>query len=416
MLRPASLRAAGARHRTDLEDTMKILIYSHYFLPSVGGVERVVESLARGFSERGHRVTVATATLADPAGDAGLPYRILRRPGVFSLMRLIREHDVTHLAGPALLPMFLAWLLRRPFVIEHHSYQAVCPNGLLLQQPAGTVCPGHFQAGRHRECLRCNSGRGQWKSFRMWLLGFPRLLLCRRTSSNIAISRHVSNRLSLPRSRLIYHGVPDASVTSNLGAKQPGPDAPLCFAYIGRFVPEKGLSALIEAAAILQQEGVSFRLKLIGDGPERPRLEASVKARGLQERIVFTGMLAPEDLARASADVSVAVMSSLCEEMCPLAPIEQMMRGKALVVSSIGGLAEVVGEAGLQFQPADSAGLASCMRRLAAEPELVRRLGEAARDRALTLFRYGEMIEAHLKLYREVSVRGPEPGARRRLG
>lgn len=390
---------------------MKILIYSHYFRPSVGGVERVVESLAVGFSELGHGVTVATATPADRAADAGLPYRVIRRPRMLSLARLIREHNVTHLAGPALLPMFLAWFLRRLFVIEHHTYQAICPNGLLIFQPTRTVCPGHFQAGRHRECLRCNAGLGGWKSFRLWILGFPRLWFCKRATCNLAITNHVQGRLSLPRSRMIYHGVPPAEPAADPGANGMGQDSPISFAFVGRFVTEKGLPVLVDAAALLQRQGVPFHLKFIGDGPERPRVEAAVRAHGLQERATFTGILPPEEVQHASADASALIVPSLWEELCPLAPIEQMMRGKALVVSSIGGLAEVVGEAGLQFRPGDSESIADCMWRLASEPQLVQALGSAARARAVALFRESQMIEAHLELYREVSIRHPESAA-----
>ncbi len=395
---------------------MKILIYAHDFAPSVGGVERIVERLAREFAGRGHGVSVVTETPAGPGGDAGFPFRVVRRPGLAGLARLIRGHDVTHLAGPALLPMILGWALRRPVVVEHHVYQAICPNGLLMYQPTREVCPGHFQAGRHRECLRCNAGLGTRKSFRMWLLGFPRLWFCKRVACNIAITDHVLRRLSLPHSRMIYHGVaPDRS--SPGPEPEPGrPDTTISFAYVGRFIREKGITVIVEAAARLQSEGLPVRLIFIGDGPERPGVEAAAERLGLRDRVTFTGMLDAEDLQRATADPPVLIVPSLWEELCPLAPMEQMMRGKALIASAIGGLAEVVGDAGLQFQPGDPESLASCMRRLALDPELVRKLGESARHRALTLFQESAMIDAHLKLYRDVSSRSPNPAPERSLG
>lgn len=382
---------------------MKILVYSHYFLPSVGGVERLVDSLARGFAERGHKVSVAAMTPAGAFDDAGLPYTVVRCPGFATLLRLIRHHDVTHLAGPALLPMFLAYFLRKPVTVEHHVYQAICPNGLLVFQPDQSVCPGHFMARRHRECLRCNAARGRVRSLRMWLLAFPRLWLCRRVAANVAVTEHVRCRLQLPNSRLIYHGT---ATTNSAGrgsaAAAEGGSVP-CFAYVGRFVGEKGLPLLIEAGGRLKLDGLSFHLKLIGDGPLRASLEAAVRSHGLQDRTTFTGMLGPGDLRRETASVTALVMPSTWEETAGLAAIEQMMRGRALIVSEIGGLSEVVGDAGLKFPVGDAPALAACMNRLIQDPSLARRLGESARQRALAHFSRNDMIEAHLQVYRELS-------------
>lgn len=250
----------------------------------------------------------------------------------------------------------------------------------------------------------------------MWLLGFPRLWFCKRVASNVAISNHVLHRLSLPRSVMIYHGVPEMKPLPVLEAGQGYRDSTPSFAYVGRFIREKGLIVLVEAAAILQREGLSFRLKLIGDGPERPDVQAAVERLGLRDRVTLTGMLQTEDMLRTTAETTALIVPSLWEELCPLAPIEQMMRGKALIVSSIGGLAEVVGDAGLQFPPGDSEGLDSCMRRLALDPQLVRKLGESARHRALSLFQERAMIDAHLNLYQSVSSSNREPLPGRSLG
>jgi len=377
---------------------MKILVYSHYFLPSVGGVERLVESLARGFAEKGHRVCLATATGAGTFEDSALPYPVVRRPGLAALVRLIREHDVVHLAGPALLPMFLGYVLRKPVVVEHHVYQAICPNGLLLYEPDRTVCPGHFLAGRHRECLRCNAGLGRWKSFRMWLMGFPRLWLCRHAATNVAVTEHVRRRLQLPHSLVIYHGTALAPPAEHCSSAANQDDSPPCFAYVGRFVSEKGLPVLIDAAARLKREGISFRLKFIGEGPERTSLESAVRANGLQDRTVFTGMLGPEALRRETADVKAVVMPSIWEETAGMAAIEQMSRGRPVVASDIGGLGEVVNGAGLKFPPGNASALAECLRRIIEDPELSDRLGQEGSKRALGKFGLERKIDEHLRL------------------
>src|SRR5262249_26828007 len=158
-----------------------------------------------------------------------------RQPQTVRLWQLVRESDAVHVAGPAILPMTLSWLANKPFVVEHHGYQAICPNGLLLHQPEGQICPGHFQARHYGERLRCEktgSGRSGVLSL---VLTTVRNWLVRRARANIVVSHHVDGRVALPHSRVIYHGI-----------DPPGPFAEsatsgtLCFAYVGRFVPEKG--------------------------------------------------------------------------------------------------------------------------------------------------------------------------------
>src|SRR5437660_4453279 len=160
---------------------MKLLIYSHFFAPSIGGVETIVLSLARGLATLRDadgapqfEITLATQTPAGSFEDGAQPFRIIRKPGLLHLLQLIRNADVVHLAGPAISPLYFALLWRKPLVIEHHGFQTICPNGQLLIEPAGAPCPGHFMAGRHSECLRCNSSQGWFASRKLWVLTFVR--------------------------------------------------------------------------------------------------------------------------------------------------------------------------------------------------------------------------------------------------
>jgi glycosyltransferase involved in cell wall biosynthesis len=94
-------------------------------------------------------------------------------------------------------------------------------------------------------------------------------------------------------------------------------------------------------------------------------------------------------------------MPSVWEETAGLAAIEQMMRGRLVIASNIGGLGEVVGSAGLRFAPGDATALAECMRRVLHQPQLIDAIGREARVRALTLFARHRMIDEHRRVYRE---------------
>src|SRR5271166_973808 len=123
---------------------MKLLIYSHFFAPSIGGVETLVLSLARGLSqlraadgEQQFEITLITQTPALDYDDRLLPFPVLRRPSRAQLWGQIRSTGVLHVAGTALLPILFGRLAGRPVVVEHHGFHTICPNGQLLIEPSG---------------------------------------------------------------------------------------------------------------------------------------------------------------------------------------------------------------------------------------------------------------------------------------
>jgi len=208
----------------------------------------------------------------------------------------------------------------------------------------------------------------------------------------------------LRNSGVIYHGVPDPGNTGVIPVTKP-----INFAYIGRLVVEKGLTILIGAASKLKREGRQFRLRLIGDGPERPYLERLCTESGLAGVVTFTGFAEGPRLKAVTCDVNVMVAPSICEETAGLAAIEQMVKGRAVIVADIGGLAEVVDGAGVKFAAGDVAALTEKMRDIIEDPDCVARLGVKARERALTMFGHHRMIAQHLELYDQILTARNQP-------
>lgn len=159
---------------------------------------------------------------------------------------------------------------------------------------------------------------------------------------------------------------------------------------------------LLRAAAILRREGHDFEVRLIGDGPQRPKLEEIIAQNDLNSCVHITGYLSGADLTEALREVRVVVMPSVCEETAGLAAIEQMMRGRLVIASKIGGLAEVVGDAGLTFPAGDAQTLAGCMREVLRNPSIVDSIGLKARDRARLMFPRTRMVQEHAQVYRDV--------------
>lgn len=385
---------------------MKVLIYTHTFAPSRGGVETYVMLLAEGLSslssadEEPLEVTIATHTPAGEMDDTRMPYRVVRRPSLLHLTKLIRSADVIHAAGPAFPPLALGWLFGKPVIVEHSGYQSICPNGMLLYGPNRVLCPGHFMARRYAECIRCNvEDWGKSRSVRSLFFTFPRRWLCRKVAFNVGPSQHIANRIALPNTEVIYHGIPVLPEGSVPNAVQKNSN-PICFAYVGRLVIEKGVSVLLQAAGQLAKTGFDFRLRILGDGPERRNLENLALELGLEGRVDFLGSVPMESVGEALGSADAVVMPSVWEDVAPLVAIEQMMRAKLVIGSDIGGLGEELGNAGLKFPPGDADALADCMKRVIEEPELSREFGKSAWVRAANFFTKDRMVQAHASIYR----------------
>src|SRR5467141_195646 len=333
---------------------MKLLIYSHFFPPSVGGVETIVLSLARGLAglrDSGgappFEITLVTQTSAGNYEDGEHPFRVIRKPGFLQLWQLIRKSDVVHVAGPALSPLFVSLLAGRPVIVEHHGFQTICPNGQLLIESTGMPCPGHFMAGRHAECLRCNSAQGWFASRKLWLLTFVRRFLCARVSANITPTEWLGAQLHLPRSTPVPHGLDTSAAISPAVSNVTPLSATPVIAFQGRLVTTKGVRLLFEAACILRKQSRPFELLVIGDGPERTSLEQLARDSQLSSQVCFAGCLAASELEDALAHVSLLVVPSLGGEVFGLVVAENMLRGLPVIASDLGAFAEVLGPAGL---------------------------------------------------------------------
>lgn len=149
--------------------------------------------------------------------------------------------------------------------------------------------------------------------------------------------------------------------------------------------PEKAHSDLLQAIGRLRLQGTPAKGLFIGDGPERPIIEAQAHALGLSEHIVITGLQRDVRPYIGCCDVMTLVSHSV--ETFSLAALESMALGKPLVMSDIGGASEQVlhGQTGYLFEPGDIDALTTHLQSLASQTLQVR-MGSAAQRRVRQLF------------------------------
>jgi glycosyltransferase involved in cell wall biosynthesis len=157
-----------------------------------------------------------------------------------------------------------------------------------------------------------------------------------------------------------------------------------------RAAPEKGVPVLLRAFDRIRQRWASASdapvLVYMGDGPQFEEIKALAASLSSSGDIVLTGYRA--DAATLLAGADLCAMPSVWEDALPLAVMQPMGLGRAVVASRVGGIPEMIvhGESGLMVPPDDVEALADALEQLLRDPALARRLGDAGRARVSELF------------------------------
>lgn len=184
------------------------------------------------------------------------------------------------------------------------------------------------------------------------------------------------------------------------GAAARAEHGPASVVHVSNFRPVKRVPWLLRAFA-LASAGSDARLTLVGDGPEQGVARQLARELGLAERVVFLGERDALPELLAGADV-FALASS--EESFGLSALEAMACGTPVVSTDVGGVREVVedGRQGFLVPATDLEAYAERLQRLLRDRELSRRLGAAARERAVARFERHHVVEQYETLYREL--------------
>ncbi len=302
---------------------MRISVFSTCFAPSVGGIERLIEILAREWTAMGHEVVVMTSTHGP---DGGFPYQVVRDAGWGAFARWVRWSDVHLEAGISLnyTPRALLW--RRPVVISHQTYYLPPDGHPSWRGRAKLVLAGHL----------------------------PGIACSAFLASGIAGANAIGNPY-------------DSSV---FASRRPWAERDRDIAFVGRLVSDKGCDTLIEALGILGRQGLVPSVTIVGDGDERARLQQLVADLGLQSSVAFVGARAPSEVAELLNRHRLMVVPSRWPEPFGIVALEGLACGCLPVVSRDGGLPEAIGPHGLAFPNGSAVELARMLRPLLEQPRM----------------------------------------------
>jgi len=310
---------------------VKILIYSPHFHPCVGGLENVVSGLARGFHEEQHQVTVICNTAGKDPGPEPFPFRVVRHPTSWQLLQHVRDSDLVLHACVNIRGLWPLLVTRKPLAITHQVY---------LTHPVPH--PTRFSKVV-REIKRLST---------------------RRAFLNIACSQCLAGHIG--RSCVAVPNFYDEDTFRLMEDVERDGD----LVFLGRLVSDKGADLAIEALRILHAEHqIRPWLTIIGDGPERGRLETQAAGAQVAPFVRFAGVLQGQDLARELNRHRILVVPSRWPEPFGIVALEGIACGLAVVGSDRGGLPEAIGPCGIAVANEDAPAIARAAATLLQEPQ-----------------------------------------------
>jgi glycosyltransferase involved in cell wall biosynthesis len=184
---------------------------------------------------------------------------------------------------------------------------------------------------------------------------------------------------------VIPNGVDAKRFPPDLTPSLPATPSWFTLGFVGSIKPWHGLNALVDTFDILHRSGHDARLLIVGDGPERPALEAELAARGLDDAVQWTGAVDHDRVPGLLASMDAAIAPYPDGQkfyFSPLKIFEYMAAGLPVVASRIGQIDKVLrhGETGLLCPAGSAPDLASAVARLIEDRALGRKLGNAARE------------------------------------
>jgi glycogen synthase len=282
---------------------MKILLSSHGFHPSIGGIEDVSLLLALEFARCGHEVRVITRTVSP--SERSFPFPVERAPSALALLRAVAWCEVFFHNNLSLRTAWPLLLFRRPWVVAHHTW---------ISRPDGRIA---------------------------WQDRLKRRVV--RRAASISGGSAIARSLGWPMT------VIENPYDANVFRIEPGLPRDGTLIFVGRLVSDKGADLLLDALARLKERGCRPDLTVVGGGPEESSLRRQVAALELDSQVKFTGFKSPEELAVLLSRHRLLVVPSRRAEPFGLVALEGIACGCVVVGSEQGGLKEAIGPCGLTF-------------------------------------------------------------------
>jgi glycosyltransferase involved in cell wall biosynthesis len=385
---------------------------------NMGGPAIHVASLAAGLEDRGYSTTLVAGSLARGEDSMAFLAERLGTP-VVAVPELQRE---VSLVDDARAVRRVASIIRdvRPHILHTHTAKA----GAIARAAAlgsGRARPPIVVHTFHGHVLK-----GYFDPARTAVFRQVERNLARGSDVLVAVSPEVRDELVeqqvAPREKfaVIRLGIPleerlgDATADLDYRHLYGIPTDAFVVGWVGRMTGVKDTGAVVEIVRAAREQGVDAVLVMVGDGPDRERLEQLAHDLGVARTTYFVGY--QSEVAGYYRLFDAFLLPSV-NEGTPVSAIEALASGTPVVATRVGGVPDVVrdGIDGFLVEPGDVEGAAERLAILAADPALRSRLGESGRVRVLERYSVARLVDDVDRLYRSLlAAKGiPPPPTRR---
>ncbi len=382
---------------------MKILQLGKFY-PIRGGVEKVMLDLTTGLSSSGTRCDMLCAMSGkDSVDKKDLPFVAEAGKGLTALLqlnplgRVLCTKSLAKAAGTMISPAMIRYLRAHKDeydLIHVHHPDPMAALALLLSGFKGRVVL-HW----HSDIISQKTFFRLYRPIQNWLLRRADAVVC-TTPAYIEGSEHL--KMFKDKCSSVPIGIapvlPDAQAVGEMRSRYPGKHLILS---VGRLVPYKGYSYLIQAMASLDD---SYHLVIGGKGPLEEQLKSQARECGVTDKVTFLGYVPDEDMPSWFGACDVFVLPSVMKtEAFGIVQIEAMSCGKPVIATRIPGSGvswvNADGVSGYNVEPCDPEGLAEALRKICENPSEKEKLGKSALERFNSLFTLPKMTEKVLNLY-----------------
>lgn len=366
---------------------MKILIYSHFFDPSIGGVETASYYLANNLRKQGQDITLVTRTKGVNKSK-NYNFRCIRNPNFKSLLKLIKESDIVHMQGYNVFIFLISKLFNKKLIWDHHGYDTIC---LKIEAWNGEECNYKFI-----QCLKClKVDYSLFKIILLLMMYYIKNFSKNKVSFHISHSNYLKSRLNIENNIVIPNCL-------NLNCHAYSGKIQFDIIFVGRLVKEKGCATLIKAVAICKSNGLNLSVLICGDGNFRTEIENLVEIHQLKSNVKFMGFVDKTLLPHLYSISKIVVIPSLGPETFGMVAIEAMMYKKPVIASDYGSLAEIVIDSGFLFEPGNEIELAEKIQELIHDDKLSLMLGEKGFNKFKANYECNEIVNQYIKLYNNI--------------
>lgn len=360
---------------------MNVAMHCLYFPPEVGGLESHVYYLCRGLVKKGCRVSVVTSR-----SKPGLPaHEVMDGIDVWRTWLPTRSPLGWTVHGGASIPR-LARIARNADVIHAQAFQSVLP-GVVAKRAHGVPLVSTW----HTSHFLKRADSPFWKPIFRRLLGW--------SDFNLAASAEIADVAEGLAPGVSVEAMTNGVETDVFRRCEPSlPTATRRRIVVPRRLFEKNGVELFLRAMPLIAEKVDVEAVVVGDGPERQKLEALATSLALGERVQFLGARRHDEMPGLLSSAELAVFPSLMEATS-VAALESMACELPVAASEVGGLPEIVdGEVGALFEAGNPTALAAAVTSLLQRDDL-RALGTVARSRVVERWSNARLVDRHLEVY-----------------